>query len=144
MEDVEKTKDMNGESSAPLPHSNRERLTNIEVQRRIQDCYDKRFNSEKPILQRQWVDHCKDVYGDKSVPTYLHYWMKAKEEYDEQWKASLEGLLEETVNVLQEGLRSENHYVRSKTVDQIMKYSGNDIQKHHHLVQQIQIGFDSD
>ena len=130
-----------GDNGAPPPHSNRERLTVIEVQRRVDECFNLRFESEKPILQRQWVDHCKDKYGDKSIPTYLHYWNLAKQEYDERWKGTLEGLLQSAVEKLQDGLNSENHYVRSKTIDQIMKFSGNDIQKHQVLLQNINIGF---
>jgi len=151
MDDMDRTKENNGENSAPLPHSNREsskeynRLTDIEVKNRVDECIQLRYhNPDRPILQREWIDYCKETYGDKSVPQYINYWMKAKSEYDEAWKGKLEGLLEPAIQELREGLRSDNHYVRSKTVDQIFKYSGNDVQKHHHLVQQINIGFDTE
>lgn len=141
---MEISKENNEENRAPSPHSPRERLSNIEVQRRVDECFDLRFNADKPILQRQWIDHCKEKYGDKSIPTYQHYWNLAKQEHDERWRGTLEGLLEETVVALQEGLRSDNHYTRSKTIDQIMKYSGNDVQKHMHLIKSITVGFQED
>lgn len=67
--------------------------------------------------------------------------MTAKEQYEEGWRGSLENLIEPAIDVLREGLTSDNHYVRSKTVDQIMKLSGNEINKHHVVTQEIKIGF---
>ena len=67
--------------------------------------------------------------------------MTAKEQYEEQWRGKLENLIEPAVQVLREGLNSDNHYVRSKTIDQIWKMSGNDIQKHLVRQENINIGF---
>ena len=138
---MEKTKENKGDNRAHPIQSNRERLTIIEVQRRVDTCIDLRYKAEKPILQREWLDYCDKHYSDKSKPQYLNYWMAAKEQYEEGWRGSLENLIEPAVNVLREGLTSDNHYVRSKTVDQIMKLSGNDIQRHHVVTQEIKIGF---
>lgn len=138
MEITKENKDNNKES---LPHSNRERLTLVEVQRRVDKCIDLRYKAERPILQREWLDYCDKHYNDKSKPQYLNYWMAAKEQYEEGWRGSLENLIEPAIDVLRQGLTSDNHYVRSKTVDQIMKLSGNDIQRHHVVTQEIKIGF---
>ena len=138
---MEKTKDTQDNNRAHPIQSNRERLTTIEVQRRVDTCIDLRYKAEKPILQREWLDYCDKHYSDKSKPQYLNYWMSAKEQYEEGWRGSLENLIEPAVNVLRDGLTSDNHYVRSKTVDQIMKLSGNDIQRHHVVTQEIKIGF---
>ena len=123
------------------PRPNYERLPQPEIDRRVLNCINLRYKAEKPILQREWVELCKEQYGDKSVPQYINYWMKAKEEWEEGWRGELENLLEPAIDTLREGLSSDNHYVRSKTIDQIWKMSGNDIQKHHVLTQQIQVGF---
>ena len=123
------------------PRPNYERLPQPEIDRRVLNCINLRYKADKPILQREWVELCKEQYGDKSVPQYINYWTKAKEEWEEGWRGELENLLEPAIETLREGLSSDNHYFRSKTIDQIWKMSGNDIQKHHVLTQQIQVGF---
>ena len=117
------------------------RLPQPAIQRRIDKCIDLRYNSDVPILQREWVELCKKEYGDKSVPQYINYWVRAKEEYEEKWRGKLDNLLEPAIETLRDGLQADNQYVRSKTIDQIMKYSGNDIQNHQHLIQTINVGF---
>ena len=117
------------------------RLTDIEVQRRVDNCFNLRYKSEKPILQREWIELCQKEYGDKSIPTYTHYWMKAKNDYDEQWRANLEGMLRPAMIELQDLLRSDNPLVKQRAIDQIIKYSGNDVQKHLVAIQDISIGF---
>jgi len=42
---------------------------------------------------------------------------------------------------LQELLRSDNPMIKQKAIDQIVKYTGNDVQKHLVAVQNISIGF---
>ena len=42
---------------------------------------------------------------------------------------------------LQELLRSDNPLVKQRAIDQIIKYSGNDVQKHLVAIQDISIGF---
>jgi len=122
------------------------RLTNVEIQRRVDDCILLRYKAEKPILQREWLDYCDSNFGDKSKPQYLNYWMTAKEQYEEGWRGNLENLIEPAIDVLRQGLSSDNHYVRSKTIDQIWKMSGNDIQKHliKGQIENITIGFQED
>ena len=122
------------------------RLTNVEIQRRVDDCILLRYKADKPILQREWLDYCDSNFGDKSKPQYLNYWMTAKEQYEEGWRGNLENLIEPAIDVLRQGLSSDNHYVRSKTIDQIWKMSGNDIQKHliKGQIENITIGFQED
>ena len=137
-----KGKENTGEDKEiPIDIPTRERLTLVEVQRRVDKCIDLRYKSDTPILQREWIDYCEKNYNDKSIPQYINYWMTAKEQYEEQWRGKLENLIEPAVQVLREGLNSDNHYVRSKTIDQIWKMSGNDIQKHLVRQENINIGF---
>jgi len=150
---TERDRDREGDTGLPLSTLNREsldleqkpysRLTDVQVQRRVDKCIDLRYKADKPILQREWIELCKKEYGDKSVPQYINYWMKAKEEWEEGWRGELQNLLEPAIETLRQGLASDNHYVRSKTIDQIWKMSGNDVQQHKHLVQTIQVGFQS-
>ncbi len=137
------------EGDTPLTESSTKeysRLTNVEIQRRVDDCILLRYKAEKPILQREWLDYCDSNFGDKSKPQYLNYWMTAKEQYEEGWRGNLENLIEPAIDVLRQGLSSDNHYVRSKTIDQIWKMSGNDIQKHliKGQIENITIGFQED
>ncbi len=137
------------EGDTPLTESSTKeysRLTSVEIQRRVDDCILLRYKAEKPILQREWLDYCDSNFGDKSKPQYLNYWMTAKEQYEEGWRGNLENLIEPAIDVLRQGLSSDNHYVRSKTIDQIWKMSGNDIQKHliKGQIENITIGFQED
>ena len=130
-----------GTVESTTTHTTSRRLTDIEVQRRVDRCFDLRYNADKPILQREWVDLCKKEYGDKSIPMYTHYWIKAKSDYDEQWRANLEGMLKPAMIELQQLLLSDNPMIKQKAIDQIIKYSGNDVQKHLVAIQDISIGF---
>ena len=146
MANTERDKENKGDKWESPTHSNRERLTLVEVQRRVDTCIDLRYKADKPILQRQWLDYCEKNYGDKSKPQYLNYWMTAKEQYEESWKGKLEGLLEPAMQELTELLHSDNPMVKQKAIDQIYKMSGYDIQKHlvKAQVENITIGFGED
>jgi hypothetical protein len=141
MSTIERVKQKQGENRESPTHSNRERLTLVEVQRRVDDCIDLRYKADKPILQRQWLDYCEKNYGDKSKPQYLNYWMSAKEQYEESWKGKLDALLEPAMQELNDLLHSDNPLIKQKAIDQIYKMSGYDIQKHHVVTQDITIGF---
>tara|TARA_R110000796_G_scaffold69045_1_gene157726 strand:+ start:71 stop:529 length:459 start_codon:yes stop_codon:yes gene_type:complete len=147
MADMERTKENKGDDSANISHtpnySNRTRLTLVEVQRRVDTCIDLRYKADKPILQREWLDHCLKHYDDKSKPQYLNYWVTAKEQYEEGWKGRLEGLLEPAMLELTSLLHSDNPLVKQKAIDQVYKMSGYDIQKHlvKATVENISIGF---
>lgn len=144
-QEQESTKEIKGDTmESSTTRATSRRLTDIEVQRRVDRCFDLRYNADKPILQREWVDLCKKEYGDKSIPMYTQYWVKAKSDYDEQWRAGLEGMLKPAMVELQQLLLSDNPQIKQKAIDQIVKYTGNDIQKHLVAVQDISIGFGED
>ena len=137
--DLESVKDTK-ESPTTQEYS---RLTDIEVQDRVDKCFELRYKNTKPILQREWIAYCKKHYGDKSVPQYANYWAKAKDDYEEIWKGKLEGLLEPAMQKLIDLLESPSDTVRQRAIDQIIKYTGNDIQKHliKAQIENISIGF---
>ena len=142
MEKIYNDMELQGEKME-LPHTppTSNRLSNVELDKRIAKCGELRYKIDHPITQTKWVQYCKDTYGDKSVPTYLTYWMKAKEQYEMEWRGKLDALLIPAQNHLRQLLEDPNPSVRQRAIDQIMKYSGNDIQKHHVLTQDISIGF---
>ena len=55
--------------------------------------------------------------------------MKAKEAYMEAWRERLNKSLSPAVDELIRLLANESSQVRQKAVDQIMKYTGNDIER---------------
>lgn len=109
--------------------SNTERHSKTEVDKRAKECYKLRFENTPPYTQEKWVEHCHEVYGDRSEQQYCAYWAKAKDMYDEDWKERLQALLGPAVNELYRLLSSEDEKIRQRALDQIMKYTGNDIQK---------------
>lgn len=107
-----------------------EKLNQVEVLKRVDKCMQLRYYSDgNPILQRQWIEYCHENYGDKSEQTYHHYWAKAKDKYEENWRGKLSKMLDPAMNELFSLLADEDPKIRQRTVDQIMKYSGNDIEK---------------
>jgi len=125
-----KQKENKGEKMLSTDTHTSSRLPNVEIERRVAKCGELRYKSDNPIRQTQWVDYCKLNYGDKSVPTYITYWMKAKEEYEDEWKGKLEQLLVPAQQHLRQLLEDPDPKVRSDAIKMVMKYSGNDIQKH--------------
>jgi hypothetical protein len=105
------------------------KLTKPETDKRVQDCYDKRYNQTPAILMKDWIKHCHETYGDKSEIQYTAYWTSAKEKYEETWRSKLEGQLDPAMDKLIELLNSSNPQIAQRAVDQILKYTGNDIQK---------------
>lgn len=121
------------------------RLSDHEVQERVNKCAELRFRVDHPYSQSKWIEYCKSQYGDKSVPQYINYWMKAKEQYEDEWKQKLDTLLVPASNQLRDLLFDDNPKVRADAIKMIMKYSGNEIQKH--LVQattEVKISFGED
>jgi histone H3/H4 len=55
--------------------------------------------------------------------------MKSRDLYDEGWRERLTKLLGPAVNELTRALASEDEKIRTRAIDQIMKYNGEDIQK---------------
>jgi len=105
------------------------KLTHTEVDERVNKCFELRYNSESPILQKEWIKYCHENYGDKSEQQYHKYWSDAKEKYEEHWRSKLHKLLIPAMDELLSLLASDDEKIRQRAVDQIMKYTGNDIEK---------------
>ena len=105
------------------------KLTQAEVDERVDKCFELRFKAETPMLFREWIKYCKKHYGDKSEQQYSKYWADAKAKYDEAWKSKLNKMLDPAMNTLFELLASDDEKIRQRAIDQIVKYTGNDIEK---------------
>ena len=105
------------------------KLTHTEVDERVDKCLELRYKANNPILQREWIKYCKKNYGDKSEQQYIAYWISAREKYEEGWRAKLNKMLDPAMNELFALLADEDAKVRQRAIDQIVKYTGNDIEK---------------
>ena len=103
------------------------KLTQVEVDARVQKCYDLRFNTNEGMTHKKWIQYCKENYDDKSEIQYSNYYAKASEIYKETWREKLSKQLDPAVDTLIELLASDDEKVRSRAVDQVMKYTGHDI-----------------
>jgi len=101
--------------------------TDAEVMARVEECYNLRYNHK--FGNKQWLSHCHKTYGDKSEKTYNTYWMKSGELYKEAWQEKLSKLLEPATDELYNLLASDDAKIRQQAVNQIMKYTGNEIQR---------------
>lgn len=121
------------------------KLTLTEVEKRVDNCFNLRYQQEIPITQRQWVKLCHEQYGDKSEQQYCSYWSSAKKKFDDGWKEQLQKLLKPATQEIERLLTSENEAMRKAAIDQVYKYSGNDIQKIDQEVKQtIKVSFDTE
>jgi HEAT repeat protein len=105
------------------------KLPQTEVDNRIQECYDLRFNSNDGLTHKKWIEYCHKNYGDKSEIQYSNYYAKASEMYKDTWREKLNKQLDPAVNTLIELLSSDDEKIRSRAIDQVMKYTGHDIQQ---------------
>jgi len=105
------------------------KLPQSEVDNRVQKCYNLRFNSNDGMTHKKWVEYCKEEYDDKSEIQYSNYYAKASELYKESWKEKLSKQLDPAVNTLIELLASDDEKIRQRAIDQVMKYTGHDIQQ---------------
>ena len=106
-----------------------EKLTRAETDARAQQCYNLRYSGNEAIGFKRWIEYCHENYGDKSEQQYSYYWSQATAIYQESWKEKLNKQLDPAVNELIGLLASEDEKIRSRAVDQIMKYTGNDVEK---------------
>jgi hypothetical protein len=106
-----------------------DKLTKVEVDERIVKCFELRFKTDPPMLQKEWIKYCHTHYGDKSEQQYHQYWAQAKEEYDEKWKSKLNQMLDPAMDQLFVLLASDDEKIRQRAIDQIVKFTGNDVQK---------------
>ena len=109
--------------------STNERHTKTEVEQRAKECYRLRYETTPSITQEKWVQYCHENYNDRSEQQYCSYWSKAKDMYEAGWKERLENLLGPAVEKLRDNLYDEDGRINSKAIDQIFKFSGNDIQR---------------
>jgi len=120
-----------------------ERISDKELKERIDKAYDLRYN--QGYGQEKYVKWAKENYGDKSEQQYCQYFTKAREVYDETWKDKLQSLLGPATDELFRLLASEDQKIRQRAIDQIMKYTGNDITKVQADIKgEINISFGSD
>ncbi len=105
------------------------KLTKGETDARVKECHKRRFEDNTPFGVKDWIQYCHKTYGDKSEQQYTAYWMSAGELYEEAWKDKLKKMLKPATDELFSLLASEDEKIRQRAIDQIMKYTGNDIQK---------------
>jgi catalase len=105
------------------------KLTDREFKERVNEAYEQRFNSDTPMRQPEWIQYCHEVYGDKSEQQYCQYFTQARELYDVRWKMKLDKLLVPASNELRNLLTDDDPKVRQRAIDQIMKYTGNDVER---------------
>ena len=105
------------------------KLTHTEVDERVDKCLELRYKSNNPILFKEWIAYCHKNYSDKSEQQYSAYWASAKEKYEEAWRAKLNNLLDPAINELYSLLASDDEKIRQRAIDQIVKYTGNEIQR---------------
>ena len=105
------------------------KLTKNETDSRVEKCYALRYNSDNKLGFKEWIQYCHKTYNDKSEQQYSAYWASATELYQEHWREKLSKQLDPAVDTLIELLADEDAKVRQRAVDQIMKYTGNDIQQ---------------
>ena len=106
-----------------------DKLTKPEVDARVDKCLELRFQANDPIMFREWIKYCHKAYGDKSEQQYATYWQTANDRYQEGWKAKLNKMLDPAMNQLFTLLASDDEKIKQRAIDQIVKYTGNDIQK---------------
>jgi len=105
------------------------RQTPEQRKKRIEECFKLRFGRPEGLKYHDWLDHCRNTYGDKSEITYWEYWDSASSMYKENWQAKLNNMIDPAVNELYKLLADENPKIRQKAIDQIIEYSGNKVQK---------------
>ena len=84
------------------------RITKAENDERVDKCLELRFQSNDPMLQKDWIKYCHKNYGDKSEQQYHKYWSDAKEKYEEGWRAKLSKMLDPAMNELFSLLSSDD------------------------------------
>jgi len=105
------------------------KLTKAETDGRVDKCLELRYEANDPILFKEWIRYCHNNYGDKSEQQYSKYWSDARNLYEERWRAKLNKMLDPAMNSLFELLASDDEKIRQRAIDQIVKYTGNDIDK---------------
>ena len=105
------------------------KLTHTEVEQRVDKCLELRYHSNQTFLFKDWIKYCHENYSDKSEQQYSKYWSDARNKYEESWRQKLDKMLDPAMNALYELLASDDEKIRQRAIDQIVKYTGNDIEK---------------
>jgi hypothetical protein len=105
------------------------KISKSELEGRVEQCYKLRYETQPSIYFRDWIKYCHENYNDKSEQQYTQYWSKASEQYNETWKEKLNKMLDPAMNELISLLGSEDEKIRQRAIDQIVKYTGNDVQQ---------------
>jgi len=105
------------------------RISEKEMQERVMEAYELRYESDKPIRQEDWVRLCHTKYGDKSEQQYCQYFTQARDIWENGLQNKLEQMLEPAANQLRELLDDPNPSIRQRAIDQIMKYTVRDIER---------------
>ena len=100
------------------------KMNYAEINKRVELCFDMRY--KEGMRQVDWVKLCHEKYGDKSEKTYITYWIKSKDKYNDSWREKLSKQLDPAVNELINLLADDDAKVRQRAVDQIMRYNGED------------------
>jgi hypothetical protein len=103
------------------------KLSDKEIKDRIKKAYDLRYNEK--YTQERYVQWAKEEYGDKSEQQYCQYFSKSRKYHEEVWKDLLEQQLKPATLELIRLMADEDPKVRQRAIDQIFKYTGNDITK---------------
>lgn len=105
------------------------KISKSEFDSRVQQCYKLRYETQPSIYFRDWIKYCHETYQDKSEQQYAQYWSKASEQYNETWREKLNKMLDPAMNELVSLLADDDPKIRQRAVDQIVKYTGNDVEK---------------
>ena len=105
------------------------RLTQDENDARVKQCYKFRYEDNGSFGVKDWLKYCHLTYNDKSEQQYTKYWADSGKLYQDHWKDKLNKQLDPAINALIELLASDNEKIRQRAVDQILKYTGNDIDR---------------
>lgn len=102
------------------------KLSDKELQEIVKEAYELRYNQN--YTQERYVKYAKEKYN-KSEQQCCQYFLKAKDYHYDVWKDLLEKQLTPAVQELIRLMADGDPKVRQRAVDQIMKYTGNDVQK---------------
>ena len=103
-----------------------EKVSKQELTEIVEKAYDLRYNQN--YTQIKYVKWAKKEYK-KSEQQCCQYYLKAKHHHTTMWKDLLEKQLTPAVEELIRLMADDNPKIRQRAIDQIVKYTGNDIQK---------------
>ena len=105
----------------PGEKASKQELTEI-----VEKAYDLRYNQN--YTQIKYVKWAKKEYK-KSEQQCCQYYLKAKHHHTSMWKDLLEKQLTPAVEELIRLMADDNPKIRQRAIDQVVKFTGNDIQK---------------